>query len=111
MSGSDEEGFEMLSEACEVVQVLGRSCRHELIDSVVRRQLEPYRAIFAPSDAVGGMQTDDANFNAADRRYSWLRRQMKAFATKFGRVFPLHWNVPGIFCMRFCELSKCSFVS
>lgn len=105
-SGVDDAELDMLSEACAVAQVLGADCRTELIESVVRRLLEPYRVVFTPSDSSGGMQTDDATLERVERRYSWLRKLLKTFATKFGRVFPLHWNAAGILCAEFCTLTQ-----
>lgn len=36
-----------------MVSVLGPECRSSLIDSVVRRTLEPYRSVFTPSEISG----------------------------------------------------------
>ncbi|CEO98176.1 hypothetical protein PBRA_006290 [Plasmodiophora brassicae] len=100
------ENQRVLADACSVVSVLGPECRSSLIDSVVRRTLEPYRSVFTPSEISGSAPVEDARLENVDRRYEWFRLQSKNFRERFKGVFPESWNVPGLLAQEFCSLTS-----
>jgi len=97
-SFSEAAALEKLRNACKVVQRLDPSVKQELTDWMANSQFEVYRAIFGPD-------SDDGGLAETGRRFKWLERHLKKFEQGWEKIFPTHWNVSGILCKKFCDIT------
>ena len=75
-----------LSDACIIVDALGYSFRHELLEEFVQLQLVPYEKLIGP-------EKPHYSLDDADRRWAWFKRLLKSVDNKFTSIFPQHWQV------------------
>ena len=52
-----------------------------------------------------GAHGDQSRLEAIDRRYAWIKRNLKAKEEMWG-VFPPQWRVPQLLCMSLCKLTR-----
>eukprot|EP00897_Mesotaenium_endlicherianum_P004927 jgi/Mesen1/4462/ME000227S03482 len=93
--------MQQLAEACLVVDALDTSVRDELIRTVCSRELAAYQQIF--------QGTEVARLDKAERRYSWIKRQLKVNEDMW-KIFPPSWRVPYRLCMQFCKITRSQLV-
>ncbi|GMH59891.1 hypothetical protein TrRE_jg13419 [Triparma retinervis] len=92
----DNGGFTSLSEACLVVDALGKQARDKQCNTFCESQLKSYRKIFSPSAPHSGL-------DQIDRRFAWFRRLLKSIDERFKEVFPPHWHLQYKLCWTFLE--------
>uniref|UniRef100_A0A6A7G204 Vacuolar protein sorting-associated protein 53 homolog n=1 Tax=Hirondellea gigas TaxID=1518452 RepID=A0A6A7G204_9CRUS len=92
------ETVEALKYACRVVDVLGSNVKNRLCKWMCSIQLEPYRQMFSPGN-------DAASLALTERRFAWLKRQLKQYHERYGGIFPRQWNVPGKIAADFCKMT------
>lgn len=82
-----------LRTACTVADAMRSDVRAEVVGAFVKRRRETFRAAFV---------MDESGLSGADKRFSWLRRELRANWARlggervdrgWGRVFPEEWNV------------------
>lgn len=91
----DAEHLRMLHEACQVVDVMEEKTKADFFSWFTKKQMEVYEAGYAPGEEGGTLV-------AAERRFPWLRRELRSYDEKFGKIFPVKWNVPGLLSKEFC---------
>lgn len=65
--------------------------------------LPDYEANFALG--VGG-EEGAGRLESTDRRYAWLKRNLKHYSETFSGAFPETWNVPEAFSIAFCQKTR-----
>ncbi|XP_023933119.1 vacuolar protein sorting-associated protein 53 homolog [Lingula anatina] len=89
----------MLAEACYVVDVLDPRVKRDLLSWFVKIQLSEYLVLFGESQDVAWL-------DKIDRRYAWIKRTLVEFEEKFGRLFPVSWDVSERIVVEFCEITR-----
>ena len=108
----------MLSDACLVVEVLEKAAKTEILKWFTNKQMEAYKvpvifgcfsytfsqlvlmriqAVFSPGEEGGTLAQ-------TERRYAWLRRELRNYADNFAGVFLGLIHVP---CLRRFPTSCC----
>jgi len=77
--------------------------REELVGNLTNKELMNYTSVFDGS--IGGKAGDQSKLDAVDRRYAWVKRNLKAKEEMWG-VFPPQWRVPQLLCMSLCKLTR-----
>lgn len=88
-----------LSDACKVVSVLDPKVKRELLKWYVNLQLQEYVQLFHENQ-------DIAWLDKIDKRYAWIKRHLLDFEDKFGKIFPLEWEVSERIAVHFCNITK-----
>jgi len=81
------------------VDAMGPSVRREVITRFCLRLLEDYKEIFQPPKEASGLEN-------AERRYKWLKRQLREYEEKYDDHFPKSWYVPCGLCEHFCHVTR-----
>ncbi|CAI5958970.1 unnamed protein product, partial [Closterium sp. NIES-64] len=91
--------MQQLADACLVVAALDGEghARDELVRSVCSKELTAYQQIF--------QGTDVARMDKVERRYVWVKRQMKLNEDVW-RIFPPAWHVQRLLCSHFCRITR-----
>ncbi|GJP39555.1 hypothetical protein CLOM_g23913 [Closterium sp. NIES-68] len=91
--------MQQLADACLVVAALDGegAARDELIRTVCSRELTAYQQIF--------QGTDVARLDKVERRYLWVKRQLK-LNDDVWRIFPPAWHVQRLLCTQFCNITR-----
>src|SRR5262245_37657627 len=71
----------ILSESCQVIDVLGNETRDKLITWYYNLQLKEYRNVFRANEEAGGLDN-------ISRRYAWLRRILSNYEEEHAKIFP-----------------------
>ncbi|XP_037030486.1 vacuolar protein sorting-associated protein 53 homolog [Bradysia coprophila] len=103
-SNATKMSLSQLSDACLVVSVLDSRVKQDLLKWFINLQLQEYMQLFHENQ-------DIAWLDKIDKRYAWLKRHLLDFEDKYGKVFPLDWEVSERITVQFCtatrdELSK-----
>ncbi|CAK9191617.1 unnamed protein product [Sphagnum troendelagicum] len=98
-AGLSEDGQQMqqLADACLVINALDPSAKEELIRNVCSKELTAYQQIF--------QGTEVAKLEKAERRYAWIKRQLRANEEVWS-IFPPSWRVAHTLCMQFCKVTR-----
>lgn len=88
-----------LAEACLVVSILEPKVKRELLKWFVGIQLSEYSHLFQETQ-------DIAWLDKIDKRYDWLKKHLIEFEEKFGRMFPLDWEVSELISVEFCHITR-----
>ena len=88
-----------LADACLVVNALEPHVREELVGNLTNKELTAYAQVF------DGSFGEQSNLDAVERRYAWIKRNLKTKEEMWG-VFPPHWRVPQLLCMSLCKLTR-----
>jgi hypothetical protein len=86
----------LLAEACLVVDCLDPKVKKELLDWVVRLELQEYKVLFQENQ-------DTAWLDKVDKRFNWLKKHLINFEDRFGRIFPPKWEVSERIAVEFCK--------
>lgn len=62
-------------------------------------QLQEYLQLFHENQ-------DIAWLDKIDKRYAWLKRHLLDFEDKYGKIFPLDWDVSERITIRFCTITR-----
>ena len=92
-----------LADACLVVDALEPHVRDELVGNLTNKELMNYTSVF--DGTIAGAHGDQSKLEAVDRRYVWIKRNLKAKEEMWG-VFPPQWRVPQLLCMSLCKLTR-----
>lgn len=92
---SSETENEKFRSMCLVVDELDESVKSSLLKSAFQKLMIPYDRGYA-SGAEGG------TIEHTERRYGWLRRQLREFNKNEGQMFPKEWQMNAVFCFKFC---------
>ena len=103
MLTQDPSAAPRLADACLVVDALEPHVREELVGNLTSKELVNYTSVFDGS--IAGAHGDQSRLEAVDRRYAWVKRNLKAKEELWG-VFPPQWRVPQLLCMSLCRLTK-----
>ncbi|BFZ53589.1 Vacuolar protein sorting-associated protein 53 [Savitreella phatthalungensis] len=76
----------LLSQACQLVDVLGDGPRERITTWYINAQLREYRGVFRASEEA-------ASLDNISRRYAWLKRILKQFDLEHSKVFPESWRM------------------
>lgn len=95
---SEAAALDKLRNACKVVERLDPVVKEELADWMADSQLEAYWQIFRPGSESAGLEV-------AERRFAWLKRKLMKFEEGWEKIFPNHWNLSGILCKKFCDIT------
>ena len=87
-----------LADACLVVNALEPHVREELVGNLTNKELTAYAQ-------VRRILREQSNLDAVERRYAWIKRNLKTKEEMWG-VFPPHWRVPQLLCMSLCKLTR-----
>ena len=99
---SDEGVAQRLRDACAVVDALDPTHREALTGDLTNRELTGYASVFDKTTGAGG---DSKGLDQVERRYAWIKRNLKAKGAMWG-VFPEHWRFPHLLCMSLCKLTR-----
>ncbi|CAI2168758.1 4401_t:CDS:10 [Funneliformis geosporum] len=98
LEGSLSNQSALLGDACLVIDIMGQDVKNNLINWYCEKQLGEYKRIFRGSEEI-------ASLDNTSRRYAWIKRVLKTYDEVHADIFPLHWNVSEVLCIRFCELT------
>ena len=99
---SDEGVAQRLRDACAVVDALDPTHREALTGDLTNKELTGYASVFDKTTGAGG---DSKGLDQVERRYAWIKRNLKAKGAMWG-VFPEHWRFPHLLCMSLCKLTR-----
>ena len=99
---SDAAVAERLRDACAVVDALDPKHREALTGDLTNKELTGYASVFDKLNGAGG---DSKGLDQVERRYAWIKRNLKAKGAMWG-VFPEHWRFPHLLCMSLCKLTR-----
>ena len=99
---SDAAVAERLRDACAVVDALDPKHREALTGDLTNKELTGYASVFDKTTGAGG---DSKGLDQVERRYAWIKRNLKAKGAMWG-VFPEHWRFPHLLCMSLCKLTR-----
>uniref|UniRef100_A0A1B0CVH7 Vacuolar protein sorting-associated protein 53 homolog n=2 Tax=Lutzomyia longipalpis TaxID=7200 RepID=A0A1B0CVH7_LUTLO len=85
-----------LADACRVVSVLEPKVKRDLLKWFINLQLQEYVQLFHENQ-------DIAWLDKIDKRYAWIKRHLLDFEDKFGKIFPLDWEVSERITVQFCH--------
>lgn len=91
--------LKQLSDACKVVGVLDPKVKRELMRWYVALQLEEYVQLFHENQ-------DIAWLDKIDKRYAWIKRNLLDFEDKYGKVFPMDWELSERIAVHFCNITR-----
>ncbi|CAG8599973.1 14680_t:CDS:10 [Funneliformis caledonium] len=98
LEGSLATQSALLGDACLVIDIMGQDVKNNLINWYCEKQLGDYKRIFRGSEEI-------ASLGNTSRRYAWIKRVLKIYDEVHADIFPLHWNVSEVLCIRFCEIT------
>ncbi|KAJ1474193.1 Vps53-like protein [Baffinella frigidus] len=98
-----EEVAAMLADAAQVVTVLGRSLILKLAQWFCERELGEYEEMFDP---VRQDAARPATLEGAEKRFAWLRRWLRNYASLYAGIMPEEWQVPKLVCEEFCQRTR-----
>uniref|UniRef100_A0A1B0DEF8 Vacuolar protein sorting-associated protein 53 homolog n=1 Tax=Phlebotomus papatasi TaxID=29031 RepID=A0A1B0DEF8_PHLPP len=85
-----------LADACRVVSVLEPRVKRDLLKWFINLQLQEYVQLFHENQ-------DIAWLDKIDKRYAWIKRHLLDFEDKFGKIFPVDWEVSERITVQFCH--------
>eukprot|EP00871_Galdieria_phlegrea_P004541 jgi/Galph1/5088/GphlegSOOS_G3760.1 len=88
-----------LTAMCKIIDHISPECRNQIIEWYINSRLSAYEAVFGP----GG---EAASIEASEKRFAWLRRELRYFDEHWSNVFPSHWNLPLKFASAFCSTTR-----
>ncbi|CAG8457600.1 10592_t:CDS:10 [Funneliformis mosseae] len=98
LEGSLATQSALLGDACLVIDIMGQDVKNNLINWYCEKQLGDYKRIFRGSEEI-------ASLDNTSRRYAWIKRVLKIYDEVHADIFPLHWNVSEVLCIRFCDIT------
>uniref|UniRef100_A0A1L8DW08 Vacuolar protein sorting-associated protein 53 homolog n=1 Tax=Nyssomyia neivai TaxID=330878 RepID=A0A1L8DW08_9DIPT len=87
-----------LADACKVVSVLEPKVKRDLLRWFITLQLQEYVQLFHENQ-------DIAWLDKIDKRYAWIKRHLLDFEDKFGKIFPIDWEVSERITVHFCQMT------
>ncbi|KAL9644230.1 hypothetical protein ABK040_005691 [Willaertia magna] len=90
---------QFLSDACLAVDALGDSTRDQLISQFVRQQLDVYDMLFRDGK-------EDSKLDNIDKRYKWIKKQLKFYEERYSEIFPDYWSVRQEITVEFCLMTR-----
>ncbi|XP_077995725.1 vacuolar protein sorting-associated protein 53 homolog [Glandiceps talaboti] len=91
--------YQLLAEACLVLNVLDPKYKKDLMKWFVKLQLQEYLVLFQENQDVAWL-------DKIDRRYAWIKRALVESEEKFGRLFPNEWELSERICVEFCNITR-----
>lgn len=85
-TGLSPQSKATLTQACELVDVLGDAARDRIVVWYTNSQLREYRNIFRGNEEA-------ASLDNISRRYAWLKRIYKTYEDEHRTIFPDGWKV------------------
>ena len=85
-----------------MVDALDPKHRDALTGDLTNKELTGYASVFDKLNGAGG---DSKGLDQVERRYAWIKRNLKAKGAMWG-VFPEHWRFPHLLCMSLCKLTR-----
>ncbi|QRV79068.1 vacuolar protein sorting-associated protein 53 [Ceratobasidium sp. AG-Ba] len=92
-----------ISDACQVVDVLGDDVKNSILDRYSSLELKEYRRIFRSTDEAG--QLDNIS-----RRFAYFRRVLTAHDAERARAFPQAWRVGEHLTAHFASATRADVV-
>jgi vacuolar protein sorting-associated protein 53 len=90
---SDTE-IEALRDVCLLVDALGDKQRRDFQEWFCERRLDDYRRTFALDE--------HARLAHTDRRYTWMARELRFYASDWHGIFPAAWRMDEVLVEEFC---------
>ncbi|RWS10752.1 vacuolar protein sorting-associated protein 53-like protein, partial [Dinothrombium tinctorium] len=88
----------LLAEACLVVSSLDSRVKHDILTWFVNLELLEYKALFQENQ-------DIAWLDKIEKRYNWLKKHLMEFEDRFGKMFPIDWEVSECIAIEFCKVT------
>ncbi|RWS24324.1 vacuolar protein sorting-associated protein 53-like protein, partial [Leptotrombidium deliense] len=88
----------LLAEACLVVSSLDLKVKNDILNWFVNLELLEYKALFQENQ-------DIAWLDKIEKRYNWLKKHLMEFEDRFGRMFPIDWEVSECIAVEFCKIT------
>ncbi|XP_063934177.1 vacuolar protein sorting-associated protein 53 homolog [Zophobas morio] len=85
----------LLHDACLVLEALGEEVVADLVDWLIRLELNEYKIIFSPN-------SEASDLNKVKRRYTWCKRVVSNFEECWADVFPASWKLSKKLFLMFC---------
>lgn len=99
----DPDNQQLLADACLVVNVLDTEHKRDLLQWFTDNQMHAYRAVFAPGEEGGTLAQ-------TERRFAWLRRELRTYSENYEKIFLVHWDVPLILSKEFAKITRADLV-
>lgn len=96
--GSSTLKPQSLSEACDVVEVLGPAFKNDIVKKICALILKPYNETFQTNE--------NSSLENTERRYGWLLRSLKEFEGQFSSIFPEYWGMTCNIIYEFCGITR-----
>uniref|UniRef100_A0A336KA85 Vacuolar protein sorting-associated protein 53 homolog n=1 Tax=Culicoides sonorensis TaxID=179676 RepID=A0A336KA85_CULSO len=98
-NNANKMSMKQLTDACKVLSVLDPKVKRELLKWYVTLQLEEYVQLFHENQ-------DIAWLDKIDKRYAWIKRKLLDFEDKYGKIFPMDWEVSERIAVHFCNITR-----
>ncbi|XP_039437386.1 vacuolar protein sorting-associated protein 53 homolog [Culex pipiens pallens] len=88
-----------LKDACQVVSVLDKPVKRNILKWYINLQLQEYIQLFHENQ-------DIAWLDKIDKRYAWVKRHLLDFEEKYGAIFPQDWEISERITVQFCAITR-----
>jgi hypothetical protein len=85
--------------ACYVIDALRGDVKQKFLLWVANQLLYPYEGMFGASKAGGSL-------DQTERRFAWLRRELRSFEDTAGELFPNDWSMSAVVVYHFCKMTR-----
>uniref|UniRef100_A0A1Q3F4F8 Vacuolar protein sorting-associated protein 53 homolog n=1 Tax=Culex tarsalis TaxID=7177 RepID=A0A1Q3F4F8_CULTA len=88
-----------LKDACQVVSVLDKPVKRNILKWYINLQLQEYVQLFHENQDVSWL-------DKIDKRYAWVKRHLLDFEEKYGAIFPQDWEISERITVQFCAITR-----
>jgi len=94
-----QQQIQQLQAMCKIMDYSGDDSRRQVIDWYIHSRIAAYEAIFAPGGEAAAVE-------ATEKRFAWLRRELRYLEEHWKDIFPSEWNVAFKLANSFCSSTR-----
>ncbi|EME30979.1 uncharacterized protein Gasu_17420 [Galdieria sulphuraria] len=94
-----QQQIQQLQAMCKIMDYLSNDSRREVIDWYIHSRIAAYEAIFGPGGEAAAVE-------ATERRFAWLRRELRYLEEYWKDIFPEEWNIAFKLANSFCTTTR-----
>ncbi|GJQ10376.1 hypothetical protein GpartN1_g2167.t1 [Galdieria partita] len=94
-----QQQIQQLQAMCTIMDHSSNDSRREVIDWYIHSRIAAYEAIFGPGGEAAAVE-------ATERRFAWLRRELRYLEEYWKEIFPAEWNVAFKLANSFCTNTR-----
>lgn len=94
-----QQRIQQLQAMCKIMDYSSNASRREVIDWYIHSRIAAYEAVFGPGGEAAAVE-------ATERRFAWLRRELRYLEEYWKDIFPTEWNVALQLTNSFCSTTR-----